>query len=37
MEERRRICRFQGNKHREVIMSKERWEVVKTTSGTEME
>ena len=37
MEERGIISGFQGSKPREVLMSKERWQELKTTSYTEME
>ena len=37
MEERGVISGFQGSKPREVLMSKERWQELKTTSYTEME
>ena len=37
MEERGIISRFQGSKPREVLMSKERWQELKTTSYTQTE
>ena len=37
MEERGIISGFQGSKPREVLMSKERWQELKTTSYTQTE